>query len=446
MRILRRAFGRSLPRSSSRRRRGAFTLFSAIAALILVGLVGLALDTAWALTARMQLQRTADAAALAAAAQLNVPGQSSYSLARQAAIDTALENRVVGCGTSGIVLDANASNSVSGDIVVGEWRFDTVANHFYFDPTSSRPDAVRVRAGCGSTSQNPALALLFGSLFGQRTAEGGRTAIARQGRSDDALLLVLDPGSPAALLMNGGAILDVEAGTIQVNSNAACALQKNGGSGEIRAQRTRIVGTACGGSGITGDVIEGCQVVPDPLASLPEPNPVALGLANLPPIRAGGNFGPGYYAGGIDMNGGTATLQPGIYVIGNQGPGQGIHLVGQSQLVGTGVTIFLQNGARLRSTGGSGISITPPSSGTYAAISFFQARGNAAIASIQGLGTWNFGGTMYLPAGTVSMGGNVGRTIGRIITGKLDISGNGNYQIVGPPPPPTTPNFVYLIQ
>lgn len=446
MRTPTRAFARTSGSKSSPRRRGSITVFAVITSLILIGVVGLALDTAWALTARMQLQRTADGAALAAAAKLNVQGQSAYALVRQAAVDTAIQNRVVGCGTGGIAIDANPSNAVGGDVVVGEWRFDTVANRFYFDPTSPNPDAVQVRAGCGAGSLNPALSLLFGPLFGRDTAQGGRSAIARVGKADNALLLVLDPGSPSSLLMNGGAILDVEAGTIQVNSNAACALRKNGVSGEIRAQRTRIVGTACANSGITGDVIEGSEVVVDPLASLPEPNPASLGLVNRPPIHGGGNYSPGYYAGGINMNGGTATLQPGLYVLGNQSPGQGINLAGQSQIVGNGVMIFLQNGARLRSVGGSGISITPPTSGTYAGISFFQARANTATASINGNGAWNFGGTMYLPAGTVSMGGNVGRTIGRIITGQLDISGNGNYRIVGPPPPVTTPNFVYLIQ
>ena len=437
---------RSARSESNPRRRGTITVFSVLVTLLLVAVVGLALDTAWALSARMQLQRTADAAALAAAAQLNVSPQTDYAVVRDAALTTAIENEVVGCGTNGILLDANSSNSPDGDVVVGEWRFDTVANHFYFDPTSTNPDAVRVRAGCGAGSLNPVLSLIFGPLFGRDSAEGGRTAIARLGRADNALLLVLDPGAPSSLLMNGSAILDVEAGTIQVNSNAACAVQKNGVSGEMRAQRTRIVGTRCGGSGITGDIIEGSEVVADPLASLPEPNPGSLGLVNRPPIQNGGNYQPGYYAGGIDMSNGTANLQPGLYVIGNQAPGHGIDLSGTARIVGNGVMIFLQNGASLDSTGGSGISITPPTTGTYAGISFFQARGNTGTASINGTGAWNFGGTIYLPAGRISMGGNVGRTIGRIITGRLDISGSGNYQIVGPPPPPTTPEFVYLIE
>lgn len=448
MRIPLRILGRSRSTAArtSARKRGAITIFSALVALLLVAVVGLGLDTAWALTARMQLQRTADAAALAAAAKLNVPGQTSYGLVRRAAVDTALENRVVGCGTSGIQIEPNAANAVGGDVVVGRWKFDTVANHFWFDPSDANPDAVQVRARCGAGSLNPALSRFFGSLFGPNTSEGGRSAIARLGRADNALILVLEPTGSSSLLMNGGSILDVESGTIQVNSRAGCALQKNGASGEIRAQRTRIVGTACGASGITGDVIEGSPLVADPLASLAEPNPTSLGLTAQSPITGAGNYAPGYYAGGIDMSGGTATLQPGVYVIGNQNPGQGINLSGTAQLNGTGVLVFLQNGARLRSVGGSGITITPATTGAYAGISFFQARGNALTASINGTGSWNLGGTMYLPAGTFSMGGNVGRTIGRIITGRLDISGNGTYQVVGPLPPPTTPNFVYLIQ
>ena len=184
MRILPRNSARSAPSSSPPRERGAITVVSALVALLLVGIVGVALDTAWTLTARMQLQRTADAAALAAAAQLRVPGQTAYGLVRQAAVDTANSNGVVGCGTSGIQLEPNPGNAAGGDVVVGRWKFDTAANRFWFDPADPDPDAVQVRARCGTGSLNPALTLFFGPLFGQATSEGGRSAIARVGETD----------------------------------------------------------------------------------------------------------------------------------------------------------------------------------------------------------------------------------------------------------------------
>ena len=60
-------------------RRGSIAFLSAIAVIVLVALVGLGLDMALVMTARQQLQRTADACALAAAAMLTDPGAVSYT-------------------------------------------------------------------------------------------------------------------------------------------------------------------------------------------------------------------------------------------------------------------------------------------------------------------------------------------------------------------------------
>jgi hypothetical protein len=231
--------------------------------------------------------------------------------------------------------------------------------------------------------------------------------------------------------MNGNVELNVDAGGIQVDSADSCALSMSGASASISAQRIRVVGRACTSGTLAGDLLQGVDSLPDPLASIPEPDPAALGLPTQPAITGAGTFDPGYYPGGIDLTGGTVTLRPGVYVIGSQGPGRGIDLSGQSQLVGTNVTVFLQDGSSLRTSGGSGVVLTPPASGTYQGISFFQARSNVATATIDGSGTWDVGGTMYLSAGGLSMSGNVGREIGQVVANTLEISGNGAIRFTG---------------
>src|SRR5689334_20022489 len=112
-----------LPRPPSARRRGSVSILCAVAAFVLIGLVGLTVDTAWVMTARQQLQAAADAAALAGAARLSSTG-SAQPVARAAALSTALANRVVGCCPNGVLLDPNPSNDPNGDVVVGRWKYD----------------------------------------------------------------------------------------------------------------------------------------------------------------------------------------------------------------------------------------------------------------------------------------------------------------------------------
>src|SRR5262249_31643573 len=149
-------------------------IYIAIAAIVLIGVMGLAIDTGYAVTARMQLQAAADAAALAGAAKLAVPGQTNWDLVRAAAVATAARNTAVGCCPTGVVLDSNPSNAPAGDIVVGKWKYDNGSGTYVLDPNDPTPDAVQVVARCGGTSKNPPLQLLFGPIFGQSTAEGGR--------------------------------------------------------------------------------------------------------------------------------------------------------------------------------------------------------------------------------------------------------------------------------
>ena len=433
-------------RLPSRRRRGSIAVWAAITAILLVGVVGLAIDAAYSMTARAQLQRAADAAALAGAAKLAVLGQPNYEVVRQAAVDNAMQNVVVGCCPEGVVLDPNAANDPEGDVVVGRWTFDDSTHTSYFAPGGLPADAVQIRARCAEGASNPPLPLFFGQIFGTPTSQGGRPAIARLAPPTDPLLLVLNSNRAGAFRMNGGATVNVDAGFMQVDSDNGCGLLMNGVSGIVSGQRISIVGGSCG-AGLLGDVIENAPYVPDPLASVPEPTTASVAPGSVEAITSAGTYSPGYYPGGIELSGGTARLQPGVYVIGNQNPARGVNLTGSGFLEGDGVMIFLENGARLRTSGtDAGMRLTPPTSGPYAGISIFQSRTSNLDASINGGGLFDVAGTMYLPNGTLSIGGNPGREVGRIIVDTLDISGNGSFRVSGRGVPPSThPRSVYLV-
>ena len=433
------------PGDFASRRRGSITILCAVLALVLIALAGLAIDTAWVMSARQQLQRTADAAALAGAARIQGSG-TDQAAARTAALNTALGNPVVGCCPNGVALDPNPSNDPNGDVVVGKWKLDDVTNDFVFDPTDPTPDAVQVRARCGVGTLNAAVPLFFGGLFGQSSVQGGRPATARLAPPATPLVVVLNPSKNGALSIGGSVHLDVSGAAIQVDSSDPCAMTSNGAAATITASRVRVVGGSCTGGGtVRGSVVTGSDYVPDPLASLPEPT--TMGMPDYGSISGGGNYLPGYYPGGIDMNSGTAQLAPGLYVIGSQAPGNGISMNGNAFVDGTsGVTIFLENGGSYSAAGNSGLHITAPTDGTYAGIGFFQSRSDASTFSANGNVDFDVEGTVYIPSAQFSLQGNPGRRFGRILADTIDLGGNSTVTIDGSLVPQTGARVPFLVQ
>jgi Flp pilus assembly protein TadG len=435
--------------SSRRSRRGAISILTAIGALVLLMIIGLGIDTALVMTANQQLQRAADAAALAAANQFQyaVP-DDNWNAVRQKAIETAALQSVIRCGT--LQLADNPTNAPAGsgrtDMLIGAWRFNRITHAFEFVRTdfatgNPRPNAIQVYPRCGDGTANSALALLFSPLFGATaTSDVGRPATAVLAPRDQPLILVLDPTGAQALHFNGGISMDVQAGTIHVDSSDVCAFETDGTSGVLMAQRTRIVGDVCiSSTSLTGDLITHSFYVPDPLASLPAP--VSASMTNHDRIQDAGTYDAGYYPRGINVNGGTVTLNPGVYYI-----EQGIKLTGNTVLVGNNVCLYLAS-SNFDTNGGAGLQITPPLSGPYAGISYFQARSNTMASSIGGTGMFEIVGTTYFPNATFGMSGNASRTIGRIVVWRLDISGNAGYVITGLGVPPTTdPPHVFLVK
>ncbi|HZJ71783.1 MAG TPA: pilus assembly protein TadG-related protein, partial [Planctomycetota bacterium] len=100
---------------------GSVLILVVILALVLIGLVGLAMDGAWVLNTSQQLRHAADAAALNAARYVKTDVEP-YDALRAAAMNVALANDAA---KSDVNLDANAGNDPAGDIVVGFWDWPT---------------------------------------------------------------------------------------------------------------------------------------------------------------------------------------------------------------------------------------------------------------------------------------------------------------------------------
>ena len=111
------------------RRQGSVLILAVLMMIVMFGMLALAVDVGYILTADTQAQRAADSAALAAALELATVDRadgdvlSIYSDARGQAIHFAALNRI---GGEGADLERNDSNLEVGDIVLG--RLDDTAN------------------------------------------------------------------------------------------------------------------------------------------------------------------------------------------------------------------------------------------------------------------------------------------------------------------------------
>ena len=154
-------------------RRGAITVLAAVMSFVALGLVAFAVDVGYILANKQELQRTADAAALAACwsyAERLANGLSpadAMTSGRQTAADYAQVNRVGGVQPA---INQNTSNSTSGDLVFG--RIDDLYSYGAEVNTASASEfnAVKVKIRRDSTL-NGETPFFFAKVFG-RTSMG----------------------------------------------------------------------------------------------------------------------------------------------------------------------------------------------------------------------------------------------------------------------------------
>ena len=149
-------------------RRGAISVLAALLAVVVLAMVAFAVDTGYILSNKQELQRTADAAAMAACWEYGqklsqgVPPAEAVAAGRAAAAQYAGSNEVANLETE---IDQNSGNSTSGDLVFGQ-----IAD--LYDPnavvnTASLKDfnAVKIRIRRDETLNGEA-PFFFGKIFG----------------------------------------------------------------------------------------------------------------------------------------------------------------------------------------------------------------------------------------------------------------------------------------
>jgi Flp pilus assembly protein TadG len=247
-------------------------------------------------------------------------------------------------------------------------------------------------------------------------------------------IYVLDPSGKDAFSVTGNANVSVNGGAIAINSsNAEAGLVK--GSATVSAGAIEAVGGVKiqGAASATPAPSTLAAPVADPLASLPAltPGSCATYPTNYSPPN-GTTLTPGTYCGGISVgSNATVTFSAGNYIIN----GGGISFGASSVSTGSGVMFYLTGtNATYGSVTGSGtteITLSAPTSGPYLGILFYQDRSltPGVDASFGGNTTITLTGSMYFPTTGVSFSGNSGGVSDMaIVAQQVSFSGDASLQ------------------
>lgn len=174
---------RATRRPAFRRRRGNILVLTAVLMIFMMALLAFAIDWGYLLAVRTELQRSADAAALAAALELieeetltdSLAVQQIMANAREKAVHFAGRNLV---GSSPPLVDPNSENSLEGDVLVGYLSDfanpETSISYSNLDEVNAV--TVRVKR---TMDRNGEVSLFFGPLLGyDRMAVEGRATAA----------------------------------------------------------------------------------------------------------------------------------------------------------------------------------------------------------------------------------------------------------------------------
>ena len=163
----------------------------------------------------------------------------------------------------------------------------------------------------------------------------------------------------------------------------------------------------------------------DPFAGLAEPA-VAGSCKNFPNGNGNASLTPGRYCGGANLKG-QVSLAPGIYVI----DGGTLRISANASLAGAGVTLFLTNNAKLDINGSASIDLAAPTSGPYKGLVFWSDADNAPdIVKFNGSATSKLTGTIYLPSGVADFVGSFSGTDGcmHVVAQAVAFSGDTTIQ------------------
>ncbi|HLE73984.1 MAG TPA: pilus assembly protein TadG-related protein [Anaerolineales bacterium] len=344
----------------------------------LIGMVGLVADGGQLYSSRRHAQNAADNAALAGA----------YAICNEADAVSAAQAVAVQNGYSDADPDVSVvvdnppqSGAHAGQDGYVEVNINAQEQPGFIQVLYSGPWEVAARAVAKCTQNSPA-------PLGQGNG-----------------LIVLNPTASGALSANGQPILSVIGG-IYVDSNHATAMTV-GNASFSASEGIAIVGSSPGYTkGPQGSVspppVTGAPSLIDPLLTLADPTRPAGACINSDTTSGEvRTINPGVYCRITVTSGGVLTMNPGLYYV----EGGEVLVQSDGTVTGLGVLIYSTAGP-ITLIGGGSVNLTPPDSGDYKGLVIFTSRTNTSVITIIGGGATTVVGTLYSPAGTLSLAGS----------------------------------------
>ncbi len=377
-------------------RKGTIATFTALVMPIVIGGFGLGAEASYWYFTEIKLQNSADVAAYAAAAQLRVSKDKDAlaSAALAAAVSTGYRSSI---GTL----------TASWPATSGAYAGDT--------------NAVEI------TVQED-LPRLFTAMFSSSDVLISSRAVAKLDQGFPTCILSLDQFASGAVTFTGSTTATLDGCNVHANSSAGDAVSVSG-SADVSTPCVSAVGEVSATSGLSmskcSSPIQYAKSVDDPFIDLPAPS--TTGVCEPQTVFGGGEgatytISGGRYCGGMTIRR-TVTMNPGVYVI----DGGDFELTSTAKLTGTGVTIYLTNGARVKIAGSAEVVLSAPTTGTYAGVLFFVDRTDPEVTHIfNGNSSSKFTGAIYAPTGHVQVAGtsSVGGGCTQVVANTIDITGD----------------------
>jgi Flp pilus assembly protein TadG len=447
-------------RHPGQNRRGQTLVMFALLLPLLLGMVGLAIDSGLLLATYRQTQNAADTGALAAAVDLF----NGLSIATAQATG------------SSYVKTYNNMSGATVAINIPPLSGTHIGDSAYAEATVRYPY---------KTSFIQLLGVNTNQIVMARAVAGFHTA---QSSGVVALLQVPTNGVPAGISVIGGATLKVNGPILDNSTDGSSALAVNNGGGVI-ATNVSVAGTVSGASSVTNYTTGGASPLtqntgvdyPDPLASMPVPTtsngvtntnysgnlnsssnttPTVSGSPGAVVVSNGvaASLQPGIYQS-INVGSGSATFAPGIYVL----AGGGLTIGNGSTVSGTGV-MFYNTSSKYNATtgvdgsggtfgpfylnGGTTLNITgiTTSSSAFNGMLFFQDRANTQTVTLDnGTATPSATSSFYAPAANLTIAG--GATFDSpFIVGSLTLSNNAQLNITPSGASQPYANLVFMVE
>jgi hypothetical protein len=384
--------------------RGVAGIVTAIAATVLLGFCGLAVDVIMWQVGQRNLQGAADQAALGAATAYRNAGETAAlgdsATAKNGAYATAIQS---GYPASSVTLAAyNNAGSCTNDgclrvtITQTQPRYFTAI--FLTQDVAESASAVGSCSGCGN-----------GSLTVSST--GG-----------DACVMSLDTSGAGVITASGTPVLSLVKCNLYNNSPNTNATIVNGGA----VIEGCSAANACGskaflaqpdvpGGTIDIPIVTNAAPAPDPYAYLVAPTPAGSCSNSFPanPVPSG-TYCPG------NLNNANITFATGAMIIITGG----LSTKGNSTLSGTGVTLYVQGGGSLNAN--ATINLSAPTTGPYAGIVLWF--GDSSDVKYAGGNSSSFQGAIYAPTANVEYTGNSSSasTCTRLVSASLTLKGTSN--------------------